>query len=57
MNNEDTLPDVFFGEAQRKPIDWRKVKNLLNDVDDDSELLFTPPSVVELLGFDPKEAE
>ena len=53
-NNE--LPEVHYGSANDKPLNWRKAK--ADDVpDDDSELDETPPDTIALLGFDPSELE
>jgi hypothetical protein len=49
------LPDLHFGRADSKPLDWRKYRD--DSPDDDEELDETPPSVVALLGFDPRDLE
>lgn len=46
--------DVHFGEAGNPLPDWREAS--IEDVDpDDEELEDTPPDVIAMLGFDPKE--
>jgi hypothetical protein len=45
------LPDVHFGKADSKPLDWRKYKD--DSLDDDELLVETPQSIVAMLGFDP----
>ena len=46
------LLDVYFGNAEASPEDWRAAPD---DRDpDDEELAETPPDVVKMLGFDPK---
>lgn len=47
------LPQVHFGKAGAKPLNWRKAKDTA-DVDDE-ELANTPADVLKMLGFDPKE--
>ena len=51
------LPDVHYGQADRKPLDWRKHQHWLDLLDDDSELAKTPDHVVGILGFDPLEKD
>lgn len=46
------MPDLHFGRADAPPLDWRKYKD--DSPDDDEELEETPPSIVEMLGFDPR---
>ncbi len=46
------LPEVHFGTADAKPIDWRKTPPERDP--DDEELEVTPPDVVRMLGFDPR---
>jgi hypothetical protein len=53
MSNKMTL-DEWEEYLNSPPIDWRKYADLDPDPDDE-ELDKTPPDVVELLGFDPKE--
>lgn len=45
------LPEAFFGEVVDTS-NWREAPD--TDVDDD-ELEVTPPDVIGILGFDPKE--
>jgi hypothetical protein len=45
------LPQIHFGTAVEKPIDWRKEK--FDARDDDEELAETPRDVIHMLGFDP----
>jgi hypothetical protein len=45
------LPDIHFGKADAKPLDWRKYKD--DSVDDDELLVETPQSIIAMLGFDP----
>lgn len=52
---ESVLPDVHFGTAEAKPLDWRQYKE--DSADDDEPLAQTPTSVVAILGFDPKELD
>ena len=47
------LPKVFFGKVGNKPKKWRE--EVIEDVEDDEELKETPPDVLKMLGFDPKE--
>ena len=49
------LPDVYYGEAGTVAPDWRKSNKDIGP-DDDAELPETPPDVVKLLGFDPKDS-
>lgn len=46
--------DVHFGSPSREVKDWRDLPQD-NTPDDDEELATTPPDVIALLGFDPKE--
>jgi hypothetical protein len=55
MPQPDSLPDIHFGSAEAASLDWRKYKD--DSPDDDEELEHTPPSIVAMLGFDPREAE
>jgi hypothetical protein len=48
------LPDVHYGKAEDGRLDWRTYKDY--GIDDDELLEETPPSVVEILGFDPLKA-
>ena len=50
------LPDVHFGPAAAKPLDWRDGEYQDDAPDDDEELAETPADVVAMLGFDPLEA-
>jgi hypothetical protein len=45
------LPRAYFGDASRK----RPRATPDTSPDDDDEMAETPPDVVEMLGFDPKE--
>jgi hypothetical protein len=47
--------DVHFGPVSDKKIDWRKILADGLEKDDDEELEVTPPEVIGMLGFDPKE--
>ncbi len=48
--------DIHFGKVEEgKIVDWRKELENEPDVDDDEELDVTPPDVIAMLGFDPKE--
>lgn len=49
------LPQVHFGHVGAKPKNWRDSQ--LKELDDDSELLETPPDVLAMLGFDPKDID
>jgi len=51
------LPDVHFGGPRQTPIDWRSNTNPDDDRDDDDELMYTPPHVTLMLGFDPKDID
>lgn len=52
----DLDADVHFGSIGSRPDDWRKDKNLTDEVDpDDDELFDTPDDVIAILGFDPLE--
>ena len=51
------LPDVHFGDASAKPIDWRDPKFADKTPDDDGELNPTPPDTVGMLGFDPAKVK
>jgi hypothetical protein len=54
INNQ--LPEVHYGAADSPPPDLRMIKPTIFDLlDNDEELVVTPPDVVALLGFDPKE--
>jgi len=46
------FPNAFFGSASKPPPDWRGSEDFDPDDDDMDE---TPPDVVSMLGFDPKE--
>lgn len=39
-----------------KRVDWRKTASETDSDPDDTELSQTPPDVVAILGFDPKDA-
>ena len=54
---QSDLPDVHFGAVDQRPVDWRKHADVTSTFDDDTELLITPPDVIHLLGFDPKELD
>jgi hypothetical protein len=54
-NPKPPLPEMHFGKADAKPLDWRKFKD--DSPDDDEELAETPPSMVAILGFDPLELD
>ena len=46
--------DIHFGEVDEDEPDWRN--ELEEEIDpDDEELEYTPQSVIDILGFDPKE--
>lgn len=46
--------DIYFGEVTEREVDWRNED--IEDEDSDDELLEeTPPDVVAMLGFDPRE--
>lgn len=47
------LPQVHFGKVGAQPKKWREEK--IREIDDDDELKNTPPEVLKMLGFDPKE--
>lgn len=47
------LPEVHFGSADDKPVDWRKATP--DEAPDDVELEQTPQDVIDMLGFDPKD--
>lgn len=50
----EDLPQVHY--SLRRGPNWRKVKpDPLLDKDDDEELAETPPDVIAMLGFDPKQ--
>lgn len=51
---ENELPDVHFGSPEAQPVDWR---NAPDDDPDDEELEETPPFVVAVLGYDPKDID
>jgi hypothetical protein len=48
------LPDVTYGG--KPPPDWRKAEQD-ETPDDDEDLAETPPDVVAMLGFDPKDLD
>lgn len=48
--------DVYFGEPDAPPVDWRKGTAVDEDPDDE-ELQETPPDVIAILGFDPKDLD
>ncbi len=51
------MPDVHFGDAEKPLPDWRDEEFAdINDVDDDEEIE-TPDDVIDMLGFDPAEAD
>jgi hypothetical protein len=47
--------DVYFGDADSEPPDWRSVDTDIDDDPDDELLAETPADVVAMLGFDPLE--
>ena len=48
--------DIHFGPVdENKKVDWREALKDEPDIDDDEELEVTPPDVIAMLGFDPKE--
>lgn len=49
----NVLPMLYFGEVGEPGIDWRKQPEEIDP--DDEEMAVTPPDVVEMLGFDPRE--
>jgi len=50
--------DIHFGSIDSKPDDWRKDKDLIEEIDpDDDELFDTPKDVIAILGFDPLEED
>ena len=51
------LPDVHFGDASAKPLNWRDAEFDDDTPDDDEELPETPADVIALLGFDPLDEE
>jgi len=57
MATSDTLPNVHWGDAEAPLPDWRDGASP-EDPDPDDELLDeTPADVIEMLGFDPLDAE
>ena len=48
-----TLPNVHFGKAHNKPMDWEHMES--EDDAGDDELDVTPADVTGMLGFDPKK--
>lgn len=54
-DTREAMPELHFGKADSKPINWREYKD--DSLDDDEPLDKTPPSVVAILGFDPLEAD
>jgi hypothetical protein len=55
MSDGYDLPSVHFGNASSDKIDWRE--NMPDESPDDDELHETPPEVLMILGFDPKELD
>ena len=56
--NHHNLPKANFGKGDDgKTVDWRNKLGREKHKDDDEELDKTPPEVVGMLGFDPKEDE
>lgn len=51
------LPDAHFGSPEDGSLDWRDEVYDDNTPDDDEELAETPEDVIDLLGFDPLDAE
>lgn len=51
------LPNVYYGETDQQPADWREQQDKFNAIDDDAESLVTPHSVIDILGFDPLDME
>ncbi|HEX7387690.1 MAG TPA: hypothetical protein VF285_10515 [Castellaniella sp.] len=51
---ENELPNVHFGWPEAQPVDWR---NASDDDPDDEELKETPPFVIAVLGYDPKDID
>jgi hypothetical protein len=48
--------EVHFGSVNAPLPDWRQNDALLDEQDpDDQEMKETPPDVVSILGFDPKD--
>ncbi|MGO9135029.1 MAG: hypothetical protein ACLP8A_13430 [Methylovirgula sp.] len=49
------LPNVWFGDKEASELgkDWRNAE--FDDRDDDEELEETPPDVIAMLGFDPRD--
>jgi 8-oxo-dGTP pyrophosphatase MutT (NUDIX family) len=56
MSDADLLPDVHWGNADTPLPDWREDETEQVDPDDE-ELAETPPDVIDMLGFDPLDAE
>ncbi len=51
-NLKKKLPDVHFGKANHKPMNWADHES--DDDADDEEMEHTPKDVKAMLGFDPK---
>lgn len=52
------LPNITFGDSGDAAPDWRSDKALEDEVDPDDELLpETPPDVIDMLGFDPRDVD
>ena len=51
---ETSLPDVHFGDADSRSMNWRDHEE--DSPDDDEELAKTPQDVIDILGFDPLES-
>ena len=49
------LPNVKYGTVDAAKIDWRNQPDPIDP--DDDELDETPPDVIAMLGFDPKELQ
>lgn len=50
---KNQLPDVHFGKAHNKPMNWEAHES--DDDADDNEMDETPKDVKAMLGFDPKK--
>lgn len=49
-----SFPDVHFGRSSDS-LDWREYADEIDP--DDEELTKSPPDLIAMLGFDPKELE
>jgi hypothetical protein len=52
MAYDNDLPEVHFGEANAKPIDWREFED--DDDDDDKP---ASQDLINMLGFDPDKEQ